>query len=124
MSFVRRAAAMLACLLATPALAWGPLGHSVVAELAQRHLSPAAEAEVERLLAPEHTRSLADVANWADQMQDDPAMANLWKQTRNEVPGRILRLQRRLHRRKEQWMRGDGRGWFRRRGWLAGNGIR
>lgn len=83
MSLVRRAAfTVFACLLVTPALAWGPLGHSVVAELAQRHLSPAAEAEVERLLAPEHTSSLADVANWADQMQDDPAMANLWKQTR------------------------------------------
>jgi hypothetical protein len=66
------------------AQAWGPLGHSVVAELAQRHLSPAAEAEVERLLAPEHTQRLADVANWPDQMQDDPAQASLWKQTRNQ----------------------------------------
>lgn len=85
MSFTHRAAiAVLACLIVAPAQAWGPLGHSVVAELAQRHLSPAAEAEVERLLAPEHTASLADVANWPDQMQDDPAMANLWKQTRSQ----------------------------------------
>ncbi len=68
--------------VATLAQAWGPLGHSVVAELAQRHLSPSAEAEVERLLAPERTRSLADIANWADQVQDDPARAALWKQTR------------------------------------------
>jgi hypothetical protein len=66
------------------AQAWGPLGHSVVAELAQRHLSPAAEAEVERLLAPEHTRSLADIASWPDQIQDDPALAALWKQTRSQ----------------------------------------
>ena len=64
------------------AQAWGPLGHSVVAELAQRHLSPTAEAEVERLLAPDHTRSLADIASWPDQIQDDPAQAALWKQTR------------------------------------------
>jgi hypothetical protein len=76
------AAAVLMFSVATVAQAWGPLGHSVVAELAQRHLSPAAEAEVERLLAPEHTKLLADVANWPDQMQDDPAMASLWKQTR------------------------------------------
>jgi hypothetical protein len=76
------AAAMLA---AAPSVhAWGPLGHRVVAELAQRHLDPLAEAELERLLAPEHMRSLADVANWPDQIQDDPAQAALWKQTRGQ----------------------------------------
>jgi hypothetical protein len=85
MSSTRRAATvLLACLLVAPVQAWGPLGHSVVAELAQRHLSPAAEAEVERLLASEHTRSLADIANWADQIQDDPAQDALWKQTRGQ----------------------------------------
>ncbi|WP_426688295.1 S1/P1 nuclease [Rhodanobacter ginsengiterrae] len=84
MRLARRAAVLLACLVIAPAQAWGPLGHSVVADLAQRHLSPSAEAEVERLLAPEHTRSLADVANWPDQIQDDPAMAALWKQTRGQ----------------------------------------
>ncbi|HEY5314953.1 MAG TPA: S1/P1 nuclease, partial [Pirellulales bacterium] len=74
---------LLSSLVLVPAAqAWGPLGHSVVAELAQRHLSPAAEAEVERLLAPDHTRSLADIASWPDQIQDDPAQADLWKQTR------------------------------------------
>ncbi|WEN14980.1 S1/P1 nuclease [Rhodanobacter sp. AS-Z3] len=84
MRFARRAVVLLACLVIVPAQAWGPLGHSVVAELAQRHLSPTAEAEVERLLAPEHTTSLADIASWADQMQDDPAMTALWKQTRGQ----------------------------------------
>lgn len=67
--------------VAPAAWAWGPLGHSVVAELAQRHLSPAAEAEVERLLAPEHTTRLADIANWPDQIRNDPAQQALWKQT-------------------------------------------
>src|SRR5690606_13810993 len=71
-----------AMLLVTPsARAWGPLGHSVVAELAQRQLSPAAEREVERLLAPEHTARLADVANWPDQVRNDPALQALWKRT-------------------------------------------
>lgn len=84
MSPIRRVlAALLAGLAIAPAAqAWGPLGHSVVAELAQRHLSPAAEAEVERLLAPEHTTRLADIASWPDQIQDDPALASLWKETR------------------------------------------
>lgn len=83
MTFARRSlAGLLTCFVVIPAQAWGPLGHSVVAELAQRHLSPAAEAEVERLLAPDHTRSLADIASWADQIQNDPAQAALWKQTR------------------------------------------
>lgn len=68
----------------SPALAWGPLGHRVVAELAQRQLNPAAEAEVVRLLAPEQTRRLADVANWADEIQNQPAQAALWKQTRRQ----------------------------------------
>ena len=79
----RLAGCLVACLALTPAArAWGPLGHSVVAALAQRQLSPAAEAEVERLLAPDHTASLAEVANWADQIHDDPARAALWQQTR------------------------------------------
>lgn len=79
----RALAIALAMLAVTPlAQAWGPLGHSVVADLAQRHLSPGAEAEVERLLAPDHTRSLGDIASWPDQIQDNPALAGLWKQTR------------------------------------------
>ncbi|RDJ00467.1 S1/P1 Nuclease [Dyella solisilvae] len=79
----RSVAAALVCLALAPmAYGWGQLGHSVVADVAQRHLSPAAEAEVERLLAPEHTKSLADIASWADEIRNDPAQDALWKQTR------------------------------------------
>ena len=79
----RLLAASLAVFAVAPAAqAWGPLGHSIVAALAQKHLSPAAEAEVERLLAADHTTQLADIASWPDQIQDDPAMATLWQQTR------------------------------------------
>ncbi|MGP1666755.1 MAG: S1/P1 nuclease [Rhodanobacter sp.] len=81
MKFARFTAAALVCLMAAPAQAWGPLGHSVVAELAQQHLNPAAQAEVVRLLAPEHTSRLADIASWPDQIRNDPAQAALWKQT-------------------------------------------
>ncbi|GLQ49442.1 S1/P1 nuclease [Dyella flava] len=81
---VRRvAAALFATLAIAPAAqAWGPLGHSVVAELAQRHLSPAAKAEVAHLLALDHTTSLADIASWPDEIRDDPKQQDLWKQTR------------------------------------------
>ncbi len=75
----------LALSLAAPlAMAWGPEGHRIVAELAQRRLTPSAEAEVVRLLAPDHTRRLADVASWPDEMQDDPTLGSLWKQTRRQ----------------------------------------
>lgn len=84
MMFPRRPTVFLlaCCLLVPNAHAWGPEGHRIVAELAQRHLSPAAEAQVERLLAPEHTQRLADVATWPDEMQDDPSQQALWKATR------------------------------------------
>lgn len=84
MPFPRRLlAAALATLIAVPAAqAWGPLGHSIVAALAQRQLDPAALAAVEQLLAAEHTTQLADVASWADQVRDDPDRQDLWQQTR------------------------------------------
>jgi nuclease S1 len=43
--------------------AWGQLGHSVIAELAQRHLSPAAQAALKTLIG---ITSLASLSNWAD----------------------------------------------------------
>ena len=83
MSVLHRAAvALFTCLLIGPAQAWGPLGHAIIADLAQRHLSPVAQAEVARLLAPEHTDSLAAIASWPDQIQNDPAQADLWQRTR------------------------------------------
>ena len=75
---MRRAAALAVILAATlaagtPAFAWSVLGHQLVGELAQRHLDPAAEAEVQRLLAGEPDPTLAGVAAWADRLRDlDP----------------------------------------------------
>lgn len=43
--------------------AWGQLGHSVIAEVAQRHLSPAAQASLKELIGD---TSLAAISNWAD----------------------------------------------------------
>ena len=53
------------------ALAWSALGHRLVGELAQRHLSPAAKAEVARLLAGEADPDLGGVAYWADALRDN-----------------------------------------------------
>jgi len=55
--------------LAPSANAWGPTGHRVIAEIAQRHLTPAARRKVFRLLGG---RTLADVANWPDELRSDP----------------------------------------------------
>lgn len=56
-----------------PASAWGPLGHRLVARLAEYQLTPEARAEALRLLATEQYTSLADVATWADELRErDP----------------------------------------------------
>ena len=60
-------------LLAPTALAWSTLGHRLVGDLAARQLTPAARAEVARLLAGEPEPSLGGVASWADRLRDtDP----------------------------------------------------
>jgi nuclease S1 len=50
---------------ATPAWAWGRLGHRLIAKMAERHLSPEAKAAVAELLEP--GESLADASAWADE---------------------------------------------------------
>lgn len=66
-------AVFLGLVVAAPVIAWSALGHRLVGELAQRHLTPAANAEVARLLAGEPDPTLAGVATWADTLRDsDP----------------------------------------------------
>jgi hypothetical protein len=62
-------AALLLLTLTPSANAWGPTGHRVVAEIAQRHLTPAAQVKVSLIL---DGRTLADVANWPDDLRSDP----------------------------------------------------
>jgi hypothetical protein len=45
---------------ASPAWAWGRLGHRVIARLAERHLTPSARAGIAELLKP--GESLADAS--------------------------------------------------------------
>lgn len=65
----------LSIAVAMPAHAWGPLGHRLVARLAEEGLSPATRAEVARLLQGEQEPTLAGIANWADNLRgSDPAL--------------------------------------------------
>ena len=58
------------------ALAWDQEGHSIVAELAQRRLSPAALASVKQILGGEI--SLASIASWADEVRDQRPETYNW----------------------------------------------
>jgi hypothetical protein len=70
----RRTLALLLLLAGSPAAqAWSALGHRLVGELAQRHLAPATQREVARLLAGAPDPTLAGIADWADDLRDsDP----------------------------------------------------
>ena len=97
--------------MAAPALAWGPEGHSIVAEIAQRHLTPAAAQQVRDILG--NNASLASVASWADDFRalhiessrwhfvDIPLAAMDYDETRDCAPSSegdcvILALARKL----------------------------
>jgi hypothetical protein len=71
---MRSSAFGLLLLVALPqqAIAWGPEGHSIVAEIAQRRLSKEAADAIAKILAPKPDTpvlalpSLAPIASWAD----------------------------------------------------------
>ena len=71
-------------LLAAPlsAHAWGPLGHRLVAELAERQLDPAIVPELHRLLDESGASSLAEVANWADDVREGSDDGELARRTK------------------------------------------
>jgi len=79
-------ALLLLALAVTPAAAWGPVGHRAVGAIADELLSPAAQAAVAGLLAddrdrdgrPSRRHTLAEVANWADEIRRGPADHPRW----------------------------------------------
>ncbi len=77
--FALRFAALVALVpLAQSAFAWGPEGHRLVGEIADLHISARTRAAVVQLLRDDRLadgsfsgrRTLAEVANWADEIKD------------------------------------------------------
>jgi len=62
--FIVALAVLIAIQFATPAWAWGRLGHRVISRLAEKDLTPTAKAVIAELLEP--GESLADASLWAD----------------------------------------------------------
>src|SRR5215471_3597158 len=61
------------------ASAWGPEGHSIVAEIAQRriaHETPAVMDKIQKILGP--GASLASIASWADDYRDEDQATSNW----------------------------------------------
>lgn len=59
--------------LPAPALAWGAMGHRLVAALATDELGPHAQKEIVRLLQSEAYATLPGIATWADELREhDP----------------------------------------------------
>ena len=64
-------ALLVGALVAAPqAQAWSALGHRMVGELAQRHVQPDTQAQIDALLAGEPDPTLAGVATWADELRN------------------------------------------------------
>ncbi len=58
----------LSILITTFSFAWGPTGHRAVGLIAQKHLSAKAKKNLAKVLGQE---SLAEVANWMDEIRSD-----------------------------------------------------
>lgn len=76
------AAAAALALAASPAFAWGDLGHEVIAKIAYAHLTPAARAKVDALLAADtDTLTASDFASratWADKYRNEHRETGEW----------------------------------------------
>ncbi|WAT17724.1 S1/P1 nuclease [Aurantiacibacter sp. MUD11] len=61
---------------ATPALAWGPIGHRISAEIAEQNVSGRTRAEIEKILGHE---GLPEASTWPDEERSNPAP--FWQET-------------------------------------------
>jgi hypothetical protein len=71
MVFVKSLVLLTAAIFACPSevFAWGSEGHRIVAEIAEQYLTSDTARQVRELLAIENATTLADVANWSDQIR-------------------------------------------------------
>jgi hypothetical protein len=61
--------------------AWGVTGHAIVADIAERHLTPAALEQVHALLREEGWEHLDQVASWPDTIRKERPEASPWHYT-------------------------------------------
>ena len=64
--------------ISTPALAWGPEGHAIVADVAEAHLTPSTKAQIAELLALEGHAHLDEVSSWADAVRSQRRETAHW----------------------------------------------
>ncbi len=88
-SVVLFAIVFFVALIVDCASAWGPMGHSVIGEIAQSKLLPEAKRKIRQQL---QTPSLANVANWADQVKKRRKQKP-WHYT--NIPEGVLKYDRR-----------------------------
>ena len=72
----RSLAVLIALTIATPAAAWGPIGHRATGAIADENLSGLARANVQLLIG---TETLAEAATFPDEMKSDPSP--FWQKT-------------------------------------------
>jgi len=65
-------------LLPAPGLAWGVIGHAMVADIAEHHLTPQTLDQVHRLLGEEGLEHLDQVASWPDTIRKERPEASPW----------------------------------------------
>jgi nuclease S1 len=74
--FILGLTALLALETATPAWAWGRLGHRVISRLAKKHMTEKARDAPAELLEPNET--IADASTWADSYRSQHRETGPW----------------------------------------------
>ena len=64
---------------ATAAFAWGPMGHDVVAAIAEQHLTPKAKKNISKIL---DGKSIIYYSSWMDSIQNSPYWENGYNKTK------------------------------------------
>ena len=71
--------AMLVMLESASVYAWGPMGHDVVAAIAEQHLTKKAKKNIDKLLGG---KSIVYYASWMDNIQNSPYWKNGYNKTK------------------------------------------
>ena len=97
---MRRALLVISVLLflGSPALAWAPEGHQIVAAIALAELTPAARARVAALLGGENMMVLD--SSWADEIKQQRPQTTAWHYVNIEIGSQGLQSGARLRRRQ------------------------